>query len=87
MPFNQLPVLEVTPPAGEKVMLTESMAIARLLARTFDLYGNDAGEIYLIERMNSLVSEFETKDLFPLLMLLSQLGNDETISQRNISYP
>ncbi|VDK34811.1 unnamed protein product [Taenia asiatica] len=56
MPFNQLPVLEVTTPNGQKVMLTESMAIARLLARTFGLYGNDAAEVYLIERMNSLTS-------------------------------
>ncbi|VDM18707.1 unnamed protein product [Hydatigera taeniaeformis] len=56
MPFNQLPVLEVTKSNGEKVMLTESLAIARLLARTFGLYGDDAAEVYLIERMNSLVS-------------------------------
>ncbi|EUB60405.1 Glutathione S-transferase class-mu isozyme [Echinococcus granulosus] len=56
MPFNQLPVLEVTTPRGEKVMLTESMAIARLLARTFGLYSDDAAEVYLIERMNSLTS-------------------------------
>lgn len=56
MPFNQLPVLEVTKSNGEKVMLTESLAIARLLARTFGLYGDDAAEVYLIERMNSLTS-------------------------------
>lgn len=56
MPFKKLPVLEVTTPNGDMVMLTESMAIARLLARSFNLYGNDAGEIYLIERMNSLIT-------------------------------
>ncbi|KAM7542650.1 hypothetical protein Aperf_G00000016069 [Anoplocephala perfoliata] len=56
MPYKKMPVLEVTPPGGEKVMLTESLAIVRLLARTFDLYGNDAREIYLIERMSSLIT-------------------------------
>ncbi|VDO06223.1 unnamed protein product [Rodentolepis nana] len=54
IPFKKLPVLEVATPNGDTVMLTESMAIARLLARSFNLYGNDAGEIYLIERFNSL---------------------------------
>nr|CDS28394.1 glutathione S transferase [Hymenolepis microstoma] len=56
MPFKKLPVLEVTTPNGDTVMLTESMAIARLLARTFNLYGNDAAEIYSIERINSLIA-------------------------------
>lgn len=57
MPFGQLPVLEVTPQgdAGDKITLTESMAIARLLARELDLYGNTVNEVYLIERVNSLV--------------------------------
>ncbi|KAM3176754.1 hypothetical protein ACTXT7_005878 [Hymenolepis weldensis] len=56
IPFKKLPVLEVTTPNGDKVMLTESTAITRLLSRTFNLYGNDAREIYLIERMNSLIA-------------------------------
>ncbi|KAL5107584.1 Glutathione S-transferase class-mu 28 kDa isozyme [Taenia crassiceps] len=56
VPFNQLPMLEVTTPNGQKVVLTESMAIARLLARTFGLYGGNAAEVYLIERINSLTS-------------------------------
>ncbi|VDL58780.1 unnamed protein product [Hymenolepis diminuta] len=56
LPFKKLPVLEVTTPNGDKVLLNESIAITRLLARTFNLYGNDAREIYLIERLNSLVS-------------------------------
>lgn len=55
MPYKKLPVLEVTQPGGDKVVLTESLAIVRLLARTFDLYGRNATEVYLIERMDSLV--------------------------------
>lgn len=73
MPFNQLPVLEVTTPNGQKVMLTESMAIARLLARTFDLYGNDAAEVYLIERMNSLVSA----------LLLANVSSSASVNPRD----
>nr|NP_001187810.1 glutathione S-transferase class-mu 28 kda isozyme [Ictalurus punctatus]ADO29151.1 glutathione S-transferase class-mu 28 kda isozyme [Ictalurus punctatus] len=61
MPFGQLPVLEMTPQgdAGDKITLTESMAIARLLARELDLYGNTVNEVYLIERVNSLTSALQ----------------------------
>lgn len=71
MPYKQLPVLEVTPPGGDKVMLAESVAIARLLARTFNLYGNDAKEIYLIERMNSLVRYSPYNFDLTILLILS----------------
>ncbi|VDD82650.1 unnamed protein product [Mesocestoides corti] len=59
MPFQQLPVLEVTPPGGQTVQLTESLAITRLLARTFNMYANTPEEIYLIERMISLAATLQ----------------------------
>ncbi|VDM02607.1 unnamed protein product [Schistocephalus solidus] len=46
MPFGQVPT----------ILLTESLAIARLLGRAFQMYGNSPMDIYYIERILSVVS-------------------------------
>ncbi|KAL7059208.1 hypothetical protein AAHC03_013756 [Spirometra sp. Aus1] len=67
MPFGQVPVLEVTPPSGNTILLTESLAIARLLARAFKMYGSSPMDIYYIERILS-VNAVVANDVYSLML-------------------
>ena len=48
MPFGQCPVLEITED-GKTIQLAQSLAIARYLARKFNLYGKNETEMAEID--------------------------------------
>ncbi|TGZ65738.1 hypothetical protein CRM22_005708 [Opisthorchis felineus] len=50
IPGGKLPILEVTSPCGKKTVMTESMAIARYLAKQHNLMGATDEDYYKIEK-------------------------------------